>query len=228
MKKLLSMSLVAALAVTPLMAFADPTNSSTDCENAGGTWTPTDPNNNADTVGTCTGYDNTPSEPSSPTNFRVSNATHTASTSTAASGAYVKGAYNANVANINNALEYVEDSTIATINTAKVGASNVALTVTGFTPAGSVSVNTNSATVSGTVSVPTTVEVATTWGSTATTTASLGGSQNVNIANGAVSNITASFSGTASGDLSGTGSFSNASVSVTDWVPVTPSANSGD
>jgi len=163
----------------------------------------------------------TPSTPArSP--LRVAAATHNAGENALVSAAYARGAYNANVANINNAIEYVEDSSIATINSAKVSADNVSLSVNGFTPSGTVSVNSSNATVSGTFNVPTTVALMDSWGSNTTTNATLGGIQQANITNGGISGLSATFTGTASGNLSGTGSFSNASVHVDGWKPVNP------
>jgi len=154
--------------------------------------------------------------------LRVAAATHNAGENALVSAAYARGAYNANVANINNAIEYVEDSSIATINSAKVSADNVSLSVNGFTPSGTVSVNSSNATVSGTFNVPTTVALMDEWGATTTTNATLGGIQQANITNGGISGLSATFTGTASGNLSGTGSFSNASVHVDGWKPVNP------
>jgi len=167
---------------------------------------------------------NEPSGGSTPARspLRVAAATHNVGENALVSAAYARGAYNANVANINNAIEYVEDSSIATINSAKVSADNVSLSVNGFTPSGTVSVNSSNATVSGTFSVPTTVALMDSWGSNTTTNATLGGNQPVSITNGGVSGISATFTGTASGNLSGTGSFSNASVHVDGWKPVNP------
>jgi len=162
------------------------------------------------------GNNNTPAR--SP--LRVAAATHNAGENALVSAAYARGAYNANVANINNAIEYVEDSSIATINSAKVSADNVSLSVNGFTPSGTVSVNSSNATVSGTFNVPTTVALMDEWGATTTTNATLGGIQQANITNGGISGLSATFTGTASGNLSGTGSFSNASVHVDGWKPV--------
>jgi len=160
---------------------------------------------------------------STPELFRVASATHSASENILASGAYAKDAHNANVGNINTALEYIEDSSVATINSAKVSADNVSLTVNGFTPSGTVSVNSSNATVSGKFNVPTTVALMDEWGETTTTNATLGGIQQANITNGEISGLSATFTGTASGNLSGTGSFNNASVNVTNWIPVNPS-----
>jgi len=154
--------------------------------------------------------------------LRVAAATHNAGENALVSAAYARGAYNANVANINNAIEYVEDSSVATINSAKVSADNVSLSVNGFTPSGTVSVNSSNATVSGTFNVPTTVALMDEWGATTTTNATLGGIQQANITNGGISGLSATFTGTASGNLSGTGSFSNASVHVDGWKPVNP------
>jgi len=154
--------------------------------------------------------------------LRVAAATHNASENALVSAAYARGAYNANVANINNAIEYMEDSSVATINSAKVSADNVSLSVNGFTPSGTVSVNSSNATVSGTFNVPTTVALMDSWGSNTTTNATLGGIQQANITNGGISGLSATFTGTASGNLSGTGSFSNASVHVDGWKPVNP------
>lgn len=192
MKKILGISLVAALAVSPLAANA-----------AGGT------------------FDNT-------TTHRLTEASN--ESSAVATGTYVQGAYNELVGNVNSALTYEENGTVATIKAATVSADDVALTVTGFTPAGSVAVDTSASVVTGTVSVPTTVDVVSTWGSTNTTTASLGGATSANLTNGTVTadTVTASFTGTASGDLSGTGSFSNASVDVDGWhQPAAPSETPG-
>jgi len=154
--------------------------------------------------------------------LRVAAATHNAGENALVSAAYARGAYNANVANINNAIEYMEDSSVATINSAKVSADNVSLSVNGFTPSGTVSVNSSNATVSGTFNVPTTVALMDSWGSNTTTNATLGGIQQANITNGGISGLSATFTGTASGNLSGTGSFSNASVHVDGWRPVNP------
>ena len=154
--------------------------------------------------------------------LRVAAATHNAGENALVSAAYARGAYNANVANINNAIEYMEDSSVATINSAKVSADNVSLSVNGFTPSGTVSVNSSNATVSGTFNVPTTVALMDSWGSNTTTNATLGGIQQANITNGGISGLSATFTGTASGNLSGTGSFSNASVHVDGWKPVNP------
>ena len=156
--------------------------------------------------------------------FRVSRLTPTEADGTLiASGAYAKGAYNANVGNINTALTYVEDSSVETIKHATVSAENVSLSVAGLTPAGTIDVDSSNATVSGTVNVANTVTMFSEWGTTSTENGTLSGSQQVSIANGAVTGMTGTFSGPASGQLSGTGSLSNASVHVNNWVPVNPS-----
>ena len=154
--------------------------------------------------------------------FRVDFSTNDASGLILASGAYAKGAHNANVTNINDAIGYMENSSVATINSAKVSADNVSLSVNGFTPSGTVNVNSSGAIVSGTFNVPTTVPLMDEWGETTTTNATLGGIQQINITNGGISGLSATFTGTASGDLSGTGSFSNASVHVDTWRPINP------
>ena len=161
---------------------------------------------------------------SAPARLRVSTLTpDNADGTIIASGAYAKGAYNANVGNINTALTYVEDSSVETIKHATVSAENVSLSVAGFTPAGTIDVDSSNATVSGTVNVANTVAMLSEWGTNSTENGTLSGSQQVSITNGAVTGMTGSFSGPASGQLSGTGSLSNASVHVNNWVPVNPS-----
>ena len=174
-----------------------------------------------------TGDDPTGEEPSSggsaPARLRMSTLTpDNADGTIIASGAYAKGAYNANVGNINTALTYVEDSSVETIKHATVSAENVSLSVAGFTPAGTIDVDSSNATVSGTVNVANTVAMLSEWGTNSTENGTLSGSQQVSITNGAVTGMTGSFSGPASGQLSGTGTLSNASVHVNNWVPVNP------
>ena len=174
-----------------------------------------------------TGDDPTGEEPSSggsaPARLRMSTLTpDNADGTIIASGAYAKGAYNANVGNINTALTYVEDSSVETIKHATVSAENVSLSVAGFTPAGTIDVDSSNATVSGTVNVANTVAMLSEWGTNSTENGTLSGSQQVSITNGAVTGMTGSFSGPANGQLSGTGTLSNASVHVNNWVPVNP------